>query len=195
MARPFERGIDRRVLDNLAGIHGEHARAGLGDDSEIVGDEEQRRAGVAGELEQEVDDLGLDGDIERRRRLVGDQQPRLAHQRDGDHGALAHAAGKLVRVLVDAAARQRNADLGEGLDGALARLLLADAAMGTKRLADLVADGEYRVERAHRLLEDHADLPAAHATHVACRQLEEIATFEADLARHPARSPRQQAED
>ncbi len=46
--------------------------------------------------------LGLDGHIQRRGRLVGDQQPRVAGEGHGDHGALAHAAGKLVRILVEA---------------------------------------------------------------------------------------------
>ena len=33
--------------------------------------------------------------------------------------------------------------------------------MGADRLGDLLADREHRIERAHRLLEDHADAPAA----------------------------------
>ena len=46
-----------------------------------------------------AEDLGLDRDIQRGGRLVGDQQLRLGGERDGDHHALAHAAGELVRVL------------------------------------------------------------------------------------------------
>jgi hypothetical protein len=49
---------------------------------------------------QQVEDLRLDGDVERGRRLVGDQQVRLAGQRDGDHHPLLHAAGKLEGVFV-----------------------------------------------------------------------------------------------
>ena len=44
-------------------------------------------------------DLRLDGGVERRRRLVGDQQLRLAGQRHGDQIALVHAAGKLMRKV------------------------------------------------------------------------------------------------
>ena len=44
------------------------------------------------------EDLRLDRHVERRRRLVGDQQRRAADQRHRDHRALPQAAGKLERV-------------------------------------------------------------------------------------------------
>jgi len=53
--------------------------------------------------DQLVDDrqhLELDGDVERRGRLVGDQQVGLGDQHLGDHDALAHAARDLVRVEI-----------------------------------------------------------------------------------------------
>ena len=40
----------------------------------------------------------LHRDVERRGRLVGDEQVGLGDQHHGDHDALAHAAGKLVRI-------------------------------------------------------------------------------------------------
>ncbi len=54
------------------------------------------------QLAQQLEDLRLDGDVERRRRLVGDQQLGLAGERHGDHHPLAHAARELVRVVVAA---------------------------------------------------------------------------------------------
>ena len=62
-------------------------------------------AGLARQLLQQVEDLRLHGDVERGGRLVGDDQPRLAGQRHRDHRALAHAAGVLVRIGVQAARR------------------------------------------------------------------------------------------
>ena len=50
------------------------------------------------EVAQQVEDLGLDGDVERGGRLVGDDQARVAGDRPGDQDALRHAAGQLVRV-------------------------------------------------------------------------------------------------
>ena len=147
------------------------------------------------EVEQQIDDLRLDRDVERRGRLVGDQDLRLAGQGDGDHRALAHAARKLVRIFVDPARRQRDADLGQCVDRALARFLLAHATMGAQRLGDLLADGEHRIERAHRLLEDHADLPAAHLTHLARADRQQIAALEAHFTDDAALRARQQAQD
>ena len=62
---------------------------------------------------EQLDDLQLDGDVERRGRLVGDQQLRLGGERERDHHALAHAARELVRVaaqdpLAGRAARRRS---------------------------------------------------------------------------------------
>ena len=68
---------------------------------------------------EQLEDLGLDRHVERGRRLVGDEQARLAAQRHRDHRALAHAAAELVRVVVDPALRARDADELEQLDRAL----------------------------------------------------------------------------
>ena len=66
-------------------------------------------------------DLRLDRDVQRGGRLVGDDQLGLAGQRDGDHDALAHAAGKLVRILLQPARRIGDADQAQQLDRALVR--------------------------------------------------------------------------
>ena len=51
----------------------------------------------ADQIVEDRQHLQLDGDVERRGRLVGDQQIGLAGQHHGDHHPLAHAAGQLVR--------------------------------------------------------------------------------------------------
>jgi hypothetical protein len=55
------------------------------------------------ERRKQLQNLRLDRHVERRRGLVGDEELRLTGERHGDHDALAHAAGELVRVIVDAA--------------------------------------------------------------------------------------------
>ena len=54
---------------------------------------------LALQVAQQLEHLALHGHVERGRRLVGDQHVGLEGQRHGDHDALAHAAGKLVRKL------------------------------------------------------------------------------------------------
>ena len=50
------------------------------------------------QLPDQVEDLRLDGDVERGRGLVGDEQLGLSGERPRDRYPLRHAAGKLVRV-------------------------------------------------------------------------------------------------
>ena len=92
-----------------------------GDDAEVVGDEDHRHVALAALLVDEVEDLRLHGDVERRGRLVGEQQRRAAGQGDGDHHPLAHAAGQLVRVLVEASCRLGDLHVAEQPLGGLRR--------------------------------------------------------------------------
>ena len=98
------------LLDDLAGVHDGHPVAHLGDHAEVVRDEDERRVRLALEDAHEVEDLGLDRDVEGGGRLVGDEQLGLAGQRHGDHDALRHAAGELVRERLDAPLRIGDAD-------------------------------------------------------------------------------------
>ena len=87
-----------RLLDHLPGVHHGDLVGQLGDQGQVVGDEEHRQVHVLAQLLQQLDDLGLDRHVECRRRLVGDEQARLAAERHGDHHPLAHASRELVRV-------------------------------------------------------------------------------------------------
>ena len=55
------------------------------------------------QVAQRVEHLALHDHVERRHRLVGDQQLRVERERERDADALAHAAGELVRIVVLAA--------------------------------------------------------------------------------------------
>jgi hypothetical protein len=81
-----------RLLDHLAGVHDDDPVGHLGHDAEVVGDQQHRHVQFLLELLDQLEDLGLDGDIKGRRRLVGDQQLWSASQRHRDHDTLAHAA-------------------------------------------------------------------------------------------------------
>ena len=72
-----------------------------------MGDQQHAEAEIALELGEQAQDLGLHRDVERRGRLVGDQQLGIAHQRHGDHDPLAQAARELVRELAEPQARAR----------------------------------------------------------------------------------------
>jgi len=59
-------------FDHAAGIHYGYAIGDLRNYGEIVRDEEHGEAEFGAELREEVEDLGLDGDVERGGGLVGD---------------------------------------------------------------------------------------------------------------------------
>jgi hypothetical protein len=109
-----------------------------------MADEDQPHAALADQPVENAQHLDLHRHIERRGRLVGDQQIRLGHQHHGDHGALAHAAGEFMRI-----GRHHPfgiADLHgfEHGDGLVVRLGLA--AVQLDRLRQLAADGHHRVQ-------------------------------------------------
>ncbi len=79
-------------LHRLALVHDDGAVGDLGDDTHVVGDEEDGHVLLLLQHLDELEDLRLDRHVEGGRRLVGDQQLGPAGQRHGDHDALAHAA-------------------------------------------------------------------------------------------------------
>ena len=78
VARRGEQRALRALLDDPAVAHHRDPVAGLGDDAEVVGDEDDRQAAPVAEVDQQAQDLRLDRHVERRRRLVGDQDLRVA---------------------------------------------------------------------------------------------------------------------
>ena len=141
-AHLLEQRLRRRLLDHAAGIHHRDLVGAAGDDAEIMGDDDHRHVPAALLARQQIEDLRLDGDVERGGRLVGDQQFRLAGQRDRDRDALAHAAGELVRILRQALLRRGDADRGKQLDAALLRGWQVEFEMLLQRLDQLRADGQ-----------------------------------------------------
>ena len=76
--------------------------------------------------------LSLNGNVQSRRGLVGNQDIGIAGKRHGNHDALTHATRELVRILVDALLGLGNANEVQKLGGALERLLLGVATVQTK---------------------------------------------------------------
>ncbi len=87
-----------RDLDDLAEVHDRDPVRDVADDREVVRDEEVRQLEVGLEGLEQVDDLGLDRDVERRDRLVADDEVRVERERAREPDALALAARELVRV-------------------------------------------------------------------------------------------------
>ena len=94
---------DRPFLYQPAKIHDTHLVGGLGDNPQIMGDEDDAHVILLDQILHQIQHLCLNGDIKSGGRLIGDQQFRLGRQGHGNHRPLAHAARKLERVLINPA--------------------------------------------------------------------------------------------
>jgi hypothetical protein len=169
------------LLDDAARVHDDDPLGELGDDAHVVRDQHDRRRMVALEAPHQLEDLGLDRDVERRRRLVRDQERRVTGEGHRDHHPLPHPARELVRIRVRPPPRIGNADLPEQLDGALLRGSSPDRLVRPELLRDLPADRVDRGQGRHRILEDHGDVGATHGAHLTGRQLHQVAPAQQDL--------------
>ena len=140
MERTGEQIACGAALAQTSGIHHGNRIAGLCDDAEIMRDQDNGQAAPVAQIEKEAEDLRLHRHIERGRRLIGDEEIRLAGKRQRDHRALAHAAGELMRKVIGATVGIGNADLLQEIDGGAPGLPGIGAAMKSHALGDLAAD-------------------------------------------------------
>ncbi len=172
----------RSGLDDLALGHDADPIGDLADDAEVVGDEQHGHAVLVLERLQKLEDLRLHRDVERRRRLVGDQELRPVGESHGYHHALALAARKLMRVGAEPLLRFANTDLLEELQRSRAGGRTLELLVDFQDFADLLLDRVQRIERCHRLLEDHGDVVAADMPELVVARLQEILPVEEDFA-------------
>ena len=106
MARIAEERCRFRQLDHLAEVHDGDAGRDVLHHGEVVADEDVGEAKLALQVQEQVEDLRLHGDVEGRRRLVADDDlgPHDEGARDGD--ALALAARELAGIAVGEARGQ-----------------------------------------------------------------------------------------
>ncbi len=97
------------------------------------------------ETGDEIQYFGLDRHVQRRGRLVGDDDLRPGGKRPGDGDALALTAGKLVRIAPRHVGLE--AHLLEQVDSHLRCGTATRLAVDDDRLGDGAPDGEARIER------------------------------------------------
>src|SRR5918994_6073848 len=84
-------------LDDLAEIHDRYPVADMGDDAEVVRNEQVSEAEVALQSKEQIDHLGLNRNVEGRNGLVGNDQTWPECKGPGDADPLPLPAGELVR--------------------------------------------------------------------------------------------------
>ena len=98
--QPFRIGMGGMIKNILypsrfhddTGIHDINAPAHLGDDAEVVGNEDDSHLVLLLQGSQELQYLGFGRHVESRRRFVGKEEARLTGKSHGDETALAHPA-------------------------------------------------------------------------------------------------------
>ena len=129
-------------LDDLAGIHDGDPVGHVGDDSQIVRDEDDGHVAFLLETVDELENLGLDGDVKGGRRLVADEDLRICRQGNSDDDSLPHAAGELEGVLLEADLWLGDADFAHDLEGHFLGLFLGHLGLGDEFLMDGVLLGK-----------------------------------------------------
>src|SRR6266571_5505693 len=180
VVRPSEELGDGRLLDDFARVHHDDPRSSLGDHSEIMSDHQNRGAEFLLQMDQQIQNLRLNGDVERCRRFVGNHERRLHDESHRYQYALPHPARQLVRVLSGAVFRRRHAGKRESLDGAIPGLSSAHSSVDSRYLGDLVSNGENRIESRHRLLKNHRDPVAADVPDLFIAERDEILALKLD---------------
>ena len=148
----------RRDLDDLAEIHHGDAVRHVLDDRQIMADEQHREPELALQILQQVDDLRLHRDVERRHRFIADDQVGLGGECARDADALALPAGELVRPAVRRFARQphpvdQRADPRIEIGRRCRESEIAD------RLGDDVLHAHARIEARERVLKHDLHAP------------------------------------
>src|SRR4029077_3949675 len=98
IARTHENVVLAARLDHLTEAQDHDAVGYISYDTEIVCDEQDGRAIFGLELTDELEYLRLCRHVERRGRLVTDQQNGLENKRYGDDNPLALPSGELMRI-------------------------------------------------------------------------------------------------
>ncbi len=83
---------DGAGFNHLTTIHHADAIGNFGNDADVVGDNDDAQITLPTQRLDQVEDLFLDRDIQRCRRLIRDHQIGVARQRQGDNHTLPHPA-------------------------------------------------------------------------------------------------------
>ena len=178
--------VARPDLHDLAEVHHRHPVADVAHDREVVRDEKERQLELLLQVLHQVDDLRLDGDVERGHRFVGHDEGGVQHQRASDADALPLSSGELVRVAVDEVRVQANDP--HDLLHLLLRLAPTRDSKVAQRLGDDVAHRHARVQGRVGVLEDHLDL-LAHPAQLLATQLGHVHVPEEHAARRGGLEP------
>src|SRR6202022_4625364 len=119
-----------------ARIHHQNAMTQVSHDGEVVTDEQHRGTGIALQVEQQIDDLALDGNVQGTHGLVAYQELRTQDHGARDTDPLALPAAELVRIAAHHVGGQADSFQHPG-DPASTRLCIQAGLENPRGSADL----------------------------------------------------------
>ena len=161
MHRLVEDRLEGAFLHDPSRVHDRDLIAGLRHNAQIMGDHDDGCALTADQILHQIQHLRLDGHVQGGRRLVREQQLRVARECDGDDHTLLHAAGELMRVLHRPICG--DADQLQHLLRPLVSFLAGQILfMKVYALRDLLAHRINGIQAGHGVLKNHGHVLAAH---------------------------------
>ena len=127
-------------------------------------DEEQRRLVLALHVSDQSQHLLLHGDVQRCRRLIGDDDMGVEGKGLGDQHALAHATRKFMRIALQHALRFADVNVVEQAHCPVKGPLAVHAGAQAQPIGQLVTDASGGVERCERILRNERDADTQHVT-------------------------------
>ena len=156
MQRIPEQLLRRALFKQISEIHHADAVGDIPDDADIVRDEQIGQIFLLLQIQQQIDDLRLDGDIKRGDRLIADDKFRVQDQRAGNSDPLALTTGEFVRVAVVMLRLQ--ADLFNDIQRHIHPVGAVPHVLDGQHLCQNLADIFSGIQRGIGVLKDHLQL-------------------------------------
>ncbi|GKX32807.1 MAG: hypothetical protein MnENMB40S_04250 [Rhizobiaceae bacterium MnEN-MB40S] len=163
MLRRREQAVGWRLLNHATGMHDGDMVGGFRNNAEIMTDEHEAHAAFGSQFCKEIEDLRLSRHVQRRGRLIGEQDFRVASQRAGNHHALVLSARKFVWISAQAFTRSRHAYSVEKAHSFRFGCGSCQTAMQLHQTGKKRPDPSQGIHRCARILEYHGNAPAAYA--------------------------------
>ena len=154
----------RAVLNDFSGVHDCHLVAYLSHNSQVMGNQDDGRVDFLLQLLHHIQNLRLNGHIQGRGRLIGQQKLRLAGQGHCYDHTLLHTPGKLMGVILFTALRNPH-QLKHFLNPLLL-FLRRQIHVKLQGLTNLVPHCKDRIQAGHGVLKNHGYLFSPDLPHV-----------------------------
>jgi hypothetical protein len=167
-------------FNDFAQVHHHDPMAEVFDYSQVMRDKKEGDTALLLQILQEVDDLRLDGNVQRANRLITDEQFRFNSQSARDSNSLALTAAEFVRIALSVGRVKADGAEQLGNAGLTGGIVLCEA-MNVEGFTDDVFDGHPRIERAVRILKNHLQ-PSAMPAPFRAMQSGYVAVSKPDLS-------------